>query len=459
MPESKRTKLVACILAAGMGTRMRSSMPKVLHTLAGKPLLEHLLDTVKQLGVHETHVVIGTQAEQIEQAFAHMDNLNWVCQAEQLGTGHAVMQAMSTIADDARVLILLGDAPLVSADTLERLAAADSDLAVLSVDVDDPSNYGRILRGADGHVERIVEERDASEQEKQIREINTGVMVASATYLSRWLSEIDTNNDQKEYLLTDIVEVAANDNKKVLAIKSSDPDEVKGINNFSQLAYLERVLQRRQAEALMAAGVKIMDPSRFDVRGELEAGHDVIIDVNNIFEGRNILGNKVTIGANCTIRDSRIGDNCIIKPNTIIEESLVGNDCSVGPYARLRPGTELAPEVAVGNFVEVKKSKIGQGSKASHLAYLGDTTIGRGVNIGAGTITCNYDGVNKFETHIDDYVFVGSNTALVAPVTIGEGATIGAGSTITRNVDKGVLAIGRERQKTIENWKKGPKAS
>lgn len=457
MPDSNRNKLVACILAAGMGTRMRSSIPKVLHTLAGKPILGHLLETVGRIGVDEIHVVIGRQGEDIQRAFPGCANIRWVFQTEQLGTGHAVNQAMPDIEPDARVLILLGDAPLVTAETLSRLANADCDLGILTVELDDPSNYGRILRSPAGGVERIVEERDADEEEKRIREINTGVMVARADLLESWLARLDTNNDQNEYLLTDIVSIAANDGKKVHGIKTGDPDEVKGINDFAQLAHLERVCQSRQAEALMKDGVRIVDPARFDLRGDLQVGHDVTIDVNNIFEGQNVIGNNVVIGANCTIRDSRIGDNCVIKPNCVIEESVIDEGCSIGPYARLRPGTELAREVAIGNFVEVKKSKIGPGSKASHLAYLGDTTIGREVNIGAGTITCNYDGVNKFETRIDDFVFVGSNTALVAPVTIGEGATIGAGSTITRNVDKGVLAIGRGRQKSIENWKR-PKA-
>lgn len=458
MPESNQTKLVACILAAGMGTRMRSSTPKVLHTLAGKPILEHLLETVTQLGVDEIHVVIGTQGEQVRQAFPHFEQINWVFQTEQLGTGHAVMQAMADIDRNSRLLILLGDAPLVSADTLARLAGSEGELGVLTVDLDDPTNYGRILRGSGGQVQRIVEERDANEQEKRIREINTGVMVAATDSLDSWLKRLDTNNDQQEYLLTDIVEIAANDGIEVQGVKTTDSDEVKGINNFSQLAHLERIYQHRRAEALMKQGVKIIDPARIDLRGELQVGQDVVIDVNNVFEGNNIIGNNVTIGANCTIRDSRIGDNCVIKPNSLIEESLIDDGCNIGPFARLRPGTELAREVAIGNFVEVKKSRIGEGSKASHLAYLGDTTIGRQVNIGAGTITCNYDGVNKYETRIDDFVFVGSNTALVAPVTIGESATIGAGSTITRDVGKGVLALGRGRQKSIENWKR-PKAN
>ncbi len=301
-----------------------------------------------------------------------------------------------------------------------------------------------------------MEERDASESEKHIHEINTGVMIARAGDLNRWLGQLGTENDQKEYLLTDIISIAAAEGVKVRAIKTADEDEVKGINNFAQLAHLERILQRRQAEKLMGDGVRIADPDRFDLRGELEAGRDVVIDINNLFEGRNIIGNNVTIGANCFIRDSLIGDNCVIKANSVIEESVLADDCVVGPFARLRPGTELDENVAIGNFVEVKKSRLGRGSKANHLAYLGDAVIGREVNIGAGTITCNYDGVEKHETRIDDFVFVGSNTALVAPVTIGQGATIGAGSTITRNVGKGVLAIGRGRQKSIENWKKRP---
>lgn len=459
MSESHRkTGIVACILAAGMGTRMRSSKPKVLHHLGGKPILAHLLDTVEALGVDSTHVVVGKHGDQVRAAFADRDNVTWVEQREQLGTGHAVMEAMPGFPGDSKVLILLGDAPLISPGTMRRLIDDPADLSVLSVDLDNPFNYGRIVRDGDGNVVAIVEERDANEKEKRIPEINTGAMVAAGDHLATWLKQLDTDNDQKEYLLPDIVAIAANEGIKVHGVKTLDEDEVKGINNFAQLAHLERVYQRRQAEALMNAGVRIVDPARFDLRGEINHGTDVVIEPNNLFEGNNYIGNNVTIGPNCVIRDSRIGNNCVIKPDSVIEEAVIGDNCSVGPFARLRPGTELAADVAIGNFVEVKKSKIGEGSKASHLAYLGDTTIGRDVNIGAGTITCNYDGVAKYETHIGDHVFVGSNTALVAPVTIAEGATIGAGSTITKNVTKGVLALGRGRQTIIENWKR-PKAS
>lgn len=456
MPEKN---IEACILAAGMGTRMRSNRPKVLQRLAGRPLLAHLLDTLDALEPSRIHVVIGEGSELIQAAFPDAKNVNWVMQTERLGTGHAVMQAATHFSPGSHVIMLLGDAPLISVDTLTAMAQMDCDLGVLTVDMKDPCNYGRIVRDENGNVTAIVEERDATVEQKAIQEINTGGMVAKASLLSHWLTSLDCKNDQREYLLTDIVAIAANAGCKVSAYKTSEVTEVTGINTFEQLASLEKEHQGRNALKLMEQGVHIIDPSRFDLRGEVKVGKDIVIDINVILEGKVVLEDGVTIGANCIIKDSKIGRNTVIKPNSVIDETIVEADCSVGPFARLRPGTHLKKAVAVGNFVEVKKSTLGEGSKASHLAYLGDSTIGTSVNIGAGTITCNYDGVSKHETHIEDNVFVGSNASLVAPVTIGEGSTIGAGSTITRNVEGNVLAVSRGRQKIISHWQRPAKKS
>ena len=447
-------KVEICILAAGMGSRMKSDKPKVLHTLAGRPLVGHLIQTVQIVAPEKIHMVIGKGADQVKQAFADSD-LNWVMQNEQKGTGHAVMQALPDISADSKVLILYGDAPLIRPQTALALINADCDLGILTVNLDNPFNYGRILRGDGEQVLAIVEEKDATEEQRKICEINSGVMVTTGKLLTDWLARIDTNNAQQEYLLTDIVGLANEDGCKVRAIVTDDPLEASGVNNFTQLAALERVYQMRQAEELMDAGVHIIDPARIDIRGNLSAGKNVRIDVNCIFEGDVTLGNDVTISSNCVIKDSTIADGSLIKPNSMLEEAIVGEKCSVGPFARLRPGAHLVNTVSVGNFVEVKKTTMGHGSKASHLAYLGDAEIGADVNIGAGTITCNYDGVNKHLTEIEDNVFVGSNSSLVAPVRIGEGATIGAGSTITHEVEGG-LAIGRGKQKVIANWK-GPR--
>lgn len=451
---SQTEKIEICILAAGMGSRMKSDKPKVLHTLAGRPLLQHLVDTVQGISPEQVHVVIGNGADQVKQAFTRT-KLNWVHQEDQRGTGHAVMQALPDIAEDARILILLGDAPLIDVNTIRTLVSADCDLGILTVVLENPFNYGRIVRGDDEQVRAIVEEKDATAKQKEIREINSGVMVTTGKLLTDWLARIDTNNVQQEYLLTDIVGLANDDGCTVRAIMTDDPLEATGVNNFAQLAALERVYQMRQAEKLMNAGVHILDPARIDIRGNLSVGKNVRIDVNCIFEGEVTLGDNVIISSNCIIKDSTIADGSVIKPNSMLEEATIGEHCSVGPFARLRPGAHLVNTVSVGNFVEVKKTKMGQGAKASHLSYLGDAEIGAGVNIGAGTITCNYDGVNKHVTEIEDNVFVGSNSSLVAPVKIGEGATIGAGSTITHDV-KGGLAIGRGRQKIFENWK-GPR--
>ena len=448
--------LEICILAAGVGSRMRSDKPKVLQTLAGKPLLEHLLETVSSLSPTRIHVVVGQGSEEIKAKFPERADINWVYQAERKGTGHAMQQATTAVDQDSRVLILLGDAPLVKKATLVELTSVDADLTVLTVDMPDPYNYGRILR-QDSRVLEIVEEKDASDQQRSIKEINSGVMVADAAKLVSWLNQLTDDNAQKEFLLTDIVRYANNEGSIVKAYKTDDPVEVTGINTFTQLARLERTLQRLKALELMDQGVQLMDPERIDVRGNLTVGRGVSIDVNSIFEGEITIGDDVVIGPNCVITDSKIGTGSVIKANSVLEQTIVGDHCSVGPFARLRPGSELADQVAVGNFVEIKKSKLGKGSKASHLTYLGDSSIGAGVNIGAGTITCNYDGANKYQTNIGEGAFIGSNSSLVAPLNIGAGATIGAGSTITKDVDPNVLALGRGKQKSIANWQRPTK--
>lgn len=449
------TSIDVCILAAGVGSRMRSSKPKVLQTLAGRPLLAHLLDTVSALNPGIVHVVIGQGADEVKAAFSDRADINWVFQAERMGTGHAMQQVAPHLQSE-KTLILVGDVPLIQPETLVALSEDPADLTVLTVDMPNPFNYGRIVREGE-QVVRIVEEKDANESEKKIKEINSGVMSANTEKLCRWLERLDNNNAQQEYLLTDIVEHGNTDNAMVTAVKVSDPLEVTGINTFSQLAALERALQMKNAEALMADGVQLMDPARIDVRGELKTGRGVKIDVNVIFEGNVILGDNVQIGPNCVITDSTIGAETVIKANSILEQAIVGDHCSVGPFARLRPGANLTGDVAIGNFVEVKKTTLGKGSKASHLTYLGDTTVGADVNIGAGTITCNYDGVNKFETHIGDGAFIGSNSSLVAPVSIGAGSTVGAGSTITKDVDPQVLAVGRGKQISLSNWQRPEK--
>jgi bifunctional UDP-N-acetylglucosamine pyrophosphorylase/glucosamine-1-phosphate N-acetyltransferase len=445
--------LEICILAAGVGSRMRSNKPKVLQTLAGKPLLEHLLETASSFSPTRIHVVVGQGFEEIKAKFSDRTDINWVYQAERKGTGHAMQQAATGLDLESRVIILLGDAPLVKKVTLDELTSVDADLAVLTVDMPDPHNYGRILR-QDSRVLEIIEEKDANDQQRSIKEINSGVMVADAAKLVSWLNQLTDDNAQKEFLLTDIVRYANNEGSVVKAYKTDDAVEVTGINTFTQLARLERTLQQTKALELMEQGVQLMDPERIDVRGNLTVGRGVSIDLNSIFNGEITIGDDVTIGPNCVITDSQIGTGSVIKANSVLEQTIVGNHCSVGPFARLRPGSELADQVAVGNFVEIKKSKLGKGSKASHLTYLGDSSIGAGVNIGAGTITCNYDGENKYQTHIGEGAFIGSNSSLVAPLNIGAGATIGAGSTITKDVDDNALVLGRGKQKSIANWQR-----
>ncbi|MGF1739223.1 bifunctional UDP-N-acetylglucosamine diphosphorylase/glucosamine-1-phosphate N-acetyltransferase GlmU [Photobacterium satsumensis] len=447
----------AVILAAGKGTRMYSNLPKVLHTLAGKPMAKHVIDTCAGLGANNIHLVYGHGGDQMQAALS-AEPVNWVLQAEQLGTGHAVNQACPGLADDEKVLILYGDVPLISNETLENLldAQPDGGIALLTVVLDDPTGYGRIVR-RNGPVVAIVEQKDASEEQKLIKEINTGVMVANGGDLKRWLSALKNDNAQGEYYLTDIIEIAHNEGRAVEAVHPVRAIEVEGVNNRVQLARLERAFQGMQAERLLEQGVMLRDPARFDLRGELQCGTDIEIDVNVIIEGSVSLGNNVVIGAGSILKDCEIDDNTLIRPYSVIEGATVGEDCTVGPFTRLRPGAELVGDSHVGNFVEMKKSRLGKGSKANHLTYLGDAEIGDRVNIGAGTITCNYDGANKFKTEIADDVFVGSDTQLIAPVKVGKGATIGAGATINRNVGEGELVITRAPARTVKGWKRPEK--
>jgi len=443
------------ILAAGQGTRMKSDLPKVLQPLAGRPLLAHVLGRALGLGAHATHVVYGHGGDAVPAAFPDAD-VQWVLQSERLGTGHAVAQAMPAIPDDATVLVLYGDVPLIEAATLRPLVdkARTGRLAVLGVQLDDPAGYGRLVRDAAGRVVRIVEEKDATESELSVREVNTGILAAPARKLRGWLSGLSSENAQGEYYLTDVVAMAVADGVTVEAMLAPTVAEVLGINDRAQLAALETTLRRRVTSAMMARGVTLVDPARVDVRGRIDCGRDVHIDINAIFEGVVELGDRVSIGPNSLIRNSRLGAGCKVLANTIIEDADIGPDCELGPFARLRPGTELARGVKVGNFVEVKKSRLGEDSKVNHLSYVGDAEIGTRVNVGAGTITCNYDGANKHRTVIGDDAFIGSNTALVAPVEIGRGATVGAGSTISKDAPAGELTVARGKQATVRGWKR-----
>ena len=447
------------VLAAGQGKRMRSDLPKVLHPLAGRALLAHVLDTARSLAPRRTIVVHGHGAERVRAAFDG-SALEWVLQAEQLGTGHAVQQAMPHVGDDATVVILYGDVPLVRAESLKRLIDASADgLAVMTTELDDPSGYGRIVRNAAGRVERIVEHKDASDAERGIREINAGFMALSAKRLGGWLKKISNRNAQGEYYLTDVVTLAVAEGVPVQGVKIADPDEVAGVNSKRELAALERAYQRRQAERLLEAAVSLADPARIDVRGTLECGRDVSIDVNCVFEGSVKLGDGVRVGPNCVLRDVHLGAGTEVFAFSHLEDSQVGARCRLGPYARLRPGSSLADEVHVGNFVEVKASRLGPQSKANHLTYIGDSEVGARVNVGAGTITCNYDGVSKHRTVIEDECFIGSDTTLVAPVRIGKGSYIGAGSTITKDTPAGQLTLARAKQASIPSWKPPKKKS
>ncbi|AYM92672.1 bifunctional UDP-N-acetylglucosamine diphosphorylase/glucosamine-1-phosphate N-acetyltransferase GlmU [Serratia sp. 3ACOL1] len=445
------------ILAAGKGTRMYSDLPKVLHPLAGKPMVQHVIDAAMKLGAKNVHLVYGHGGELLKSTL-HNDALNWVLQAEQLGTGHAMQQAAPHFADDEDVLMLYGDVPLIAVETLTRLLAAkpQGGIGLLTVKLQDPSGYGRIVR-ENGTVVGIVEHKDASDEQRQINEINTGILVANGRDLKRWLGKLNNNNAQGEFYITDIIALAHAEGNKIEAVHPARLSEVEGVNNRLQLSQLERVYQAEQAEKLLLAGVMLLDPARFDLRGVLEHGRDISIDANVIIEGMVKLGNRVKIGAGCILRDCVIGDDCEISPYSVLEDAQLEAACTVGPFARLRPGAELAEGAHVGNFVEIKKARLGKGSKAGHLSYLGDAEIGDDVNIGAGTITCNYDGANKHKTIIGDGVFVGSDTQLVAPVTVGKGVTIAAGTTVTRDITDNELVLSRVKQVHIQGWQRPTK--
>lgn len=450
-----RSKLHVVILAAGQGTRMKSAMPKVLHAIGGKPLLEHVIQTAMNLKAESLHVVYGHGGELVKQQLSHYD-VNWVLQDQQLGTGHAVERAMPSIPANESVLILYGDVPLIKQETLERLIeASDQDaLGLLTANLPDSTGYGRIVRNEAGDVVKIIEEKDANEEQRSIKEINTGMLALGSSRLKTWLDQLENNNAQGEYYLTDVIGMAALENVPISSVQPDSLFEIEGVNNKKQLAELERAYQRQQTEKLMLNGVTFRDPDRFDLRGELEVGEDVVIDVNVVIEGKVTIGNGVSIESNNVIINSSIADNSVIHPNCVIESSSVGKNCEIGPFARLRPESNLIEQVKVGNFVEIKKSNIAIGSKVNHLSYIGDTEMGEKVNVGAGTITCNYDGAYKHKTIIGNDVFIGSDTQLVAPVEVGEGATIGAGSTITHDVPKGELSLSRSPQKTRTGWKR-----
>ena len=442
------------ILAAGKGTRMQSLMPKVLHKLAGKGLLQHVIDAAKQLNPSKIIVVYGFGGNAVPEAFTH-ENIVWVEQKEQLGTGHAVQQASPHLDQEATTLILLGDVPLVSRTSCETLLNKTKALGLLTVNKANPTGYGRIVRNAQTAIEAIVEHKDATEQQRQITEVNTGIIAANNQHLKAWLAQLSNNNAQGEYYLTDIVALAVKDGHQVAAEVTNDESSVEGVNSKADLSGLERVYQMRYATALMNAGATLQDPFRIDVRGDLKIGKDVEIDVGCVFEGEVTLADNVKVGPYCVIKNSTIGSGTEIAAYTHIEQAHVNAGCKLGPYARLRPGAEIADHAHIGNFVEIKNSTIGDGSKVNHLSYVGDAIVGKNVNIGAGTITCNYDGANKFKTIIEDNAFIGSDTQLVAPVTIGEGATIAAGSTITRDAPAGQLTFCRAKeQKSIANWKR-----
>jgi bifunctional UDP-N-acetylglucosamine pyrophosphorylase/glucosamine-1-phosphate N-acetyltransferase len=444
------------ILAAGMGKRMRSALPKVLHPLAGQPLLSHVIDTARALSPSKLCVVYGHGGDAVPET-AQAADIAFAKQEPQLGTGHAVMQALPHLDDNAPTLVLYGDVPLTTSQSLKLLLdnAGKEKLAILTVELDDPTGYGRIVRdNKSGDIIRIVEQKDASEAERAIREVNTGIMAIPTAHLKRWLNTLSNNNAQGEYYLTDIVARAVADGVPVVSAQPAAVWETLGVNSKVQLAELERIHQGNIAQQLLENGVTLLDPARLDVRGELVCGRDVSIDINCLFEGKVELEDGASIGANCVIKNARIGKATSIKPFCHIEDAVVGAESQVGPYARLRPGTELGEDVHIGNFVEVKNSQIAAHSKANHLAYVGDATVGSRVNIGAGTITCNYDGANKFRTVIEDDAFIGSDSQLVAPVRVGKGATLGAGTTLTKDAPEGKLTISRSKQMTIEGWKR-----
>lgn len=448
----KQTNFV--ILAAGKGTRMQSSLPKVLHKIAGRSMLGHVVDSIDSLGSEAKKIIVtGHGAALVEQQFQGGDTV-FVQQKEQLGTGHAVQMALPVLDDHAVVVVLYGDVPLIRPTTINAMleVVSDTQMGLLTVDLDNPHGYGRIVRSDEGAIEAIVEQKDATQEQLEITEVNTGVLALQARHLRQWLPQITNDNAQKEYYLTDLIAIACSHDVEIVSVNPDSAAEVEGVNNRQQLSRLERDYQYQMAVKLMQSGTSLADPARFDQRGKLVAGTDNFIDVNCVFEGDVTLGNNVSIGPNCVIVDSVIGDGVEIKANTVIDSAGVGDHAVIGPFARLRPGTQLAANTKVGNFVETKKAIVGQGSKINHLSYVGDATLGDNVNIGAGTITCNYDGVNKHQTELNDNVFVGSNSTLVAPVTVESGGFVAAGSTVTTKVPSDSLAVGRAKQRNIEGW-------
>ena len=449
--------LAVVILAAGKGTRMKSDLPKVLHPIAGRPMVQHVVDAAGALDPDNTVLIYGHGGDAVRQAVTG-SRLQWAEQAEQLGTGHAVAQALPHLEEDV-VLVLYGDVPLIQPQTLRDFVARvdDQSLALMTLTLDDPSGYGRVIRDGDGKVRRVVEQKDASDDEKAVREINTGILACTRRFLNDSLPRLSNSNAQGEYYLTDLIAMAVDAGMEVVTEQPGHAWEVDGVNDRVQLARLERVYQRVRAESLMRAGVTLLDPARLDIRGNLQCGQDVTLDINTVLVGDVVIGDRVTVGPNCLIRNARIGSGTHIEANSVVDGAVVGEDCQVGPFARLRPGTELAARAKVGNFVETKKAYVGEGSKVNHLTYIGDSRIGKGVNVGAGTITCNYDGVNKFQTVMKDGAFIGSNSSLVAPVTIGENATVGAGSVVTKDVPDQGLAVARGQQRNIQNWSRPEK--
>ncbi len=444
----------AIILAAGQGTRMKSKKAKVLHELGGKTLLQHVIDAIQPLS-SSINIVIGNDAELIKNSI-NSRSISWVLQKMQLGTGHAIQQAISNINDELTCVILYGDVPLITTNTIKSLIdkSQKNGFSLLSVLLDDPNGYGRIIRDKKELIKAIVEDKDADVNERKINEINTGIMAIQGSLLKKYIAQLEPNNSQGEFYLTDIVKIAVKDNVTISSLVCDNVSEVMGINDKNQLAEAERIYQQQQAKELMSKGLTIKDPNRFDCRGSLIFGKDCSVDINVVLEGENELGENVLIAPNCIIKNAKIGDHAEIKANTIIEDAVIGSHTTIGPFARIRPETEVGNSARIGNFVEIKKSSIDEGSKVPHLSYVGDSTIGKNVNIGAGVITCNYDGVNKHQTIIEDGVFIGSDTQLIAPVSIGENSTIGAGSTITQDVPSEKLTLSRKKQKTIPDWKR-----
>ncbi len=444
----------AIILAAGQGTRMKSKKAKVLHELGDKTLLQHVVDAIQPLST-SINIVIGNNAELVKNSINNR-SINWVLQKIQLGTVHAIQQAISNINDELTCVILYGDVPLITTNTIKTLVdkSQKNGFSLLSVLLNDPNGYGRIIRNKNDLIKAIVEDKDADVNERKINEINTGIMAIQGSLLKKYIPQLKPNNSQGELYLTDIVKIAFEDNITISSLVCDNVSEVMGINDKNQLAEAERIYQQQQAKEFMSKGLTIKDPNRFDCRGSLIFGNDCSVDINVVLEGENELGENVIIAPNCIIKNAKIGDNAEIKANTIIEDAVIGSHTTIGPFARIRPETEVGNNARIGNFVEVKKSSIDDGSKVPHLSYIGDSTIGKNVNVGAGVITCNYDGINKHQTVIEDGVFIGSDTQLIAPVTIGENATIGAGSTITQDVPRERLALSRKKQKTISNWKR-----